>query len=295
LQIKIRPRILIRKNILLLFYFSQFIFFFLHAYAKGMLMRVLPASTKSSSPWLSLLSSCLAGVGNVLLTNPLWVTNMAIVSGTTETQNLFSELLRLWKERGPRRLWTGTDASLLLVSNPIIQFVCYDQFKRIRLASKAGQRQSTSSTTRRPTNKASVPGTLGPAEAFVCAALAKAIATVSTYPLQLTQTLLRLSSNNNRSISNDNKDVNCDSEEANVPERQQYQGTMDCLVQLYRKNDSGCAAWFTGMKAKLLQTCLTAAFTFLTYEQIVGVVKHVALHTMRMRQNRIRGGRRKEV
>jgi adenine nucleotide transporter 17 len=288
------------KNILLvlLFYFSQFIFFFLHAYAKGLLMRAAPASTKASSPWLSLLSSCLAGVGNVLLTNPLWVTNMAIVSGTTETQNLFGELVRLWKERGPRQLWTGTDASLLLVSNPIIQFVCYEQLKRIRLASKARQRQGSNGRTTRPTNKGSVPGTLGPAEAFVCAALAKAIATVSTYPLQLTQTLLRLSSNNKRSSSNDTDDGNSDSEEANVPgkQQQQYRGTMDCLVQLYRKNDAGCAAWFTGMKAKLLQTCLTAAFTFLTYEQILGVVKHVALHTMQMRQNRIRGGRqRKEV
>ena len=288
------------KNILLLlFYFSQFIFFFLHAYAKGLLMRAAPASTKASSPWVSLLSSCLAGVGNVLLTNPLWVTNMAIVSGTTETQNLFGELVRLWKERGPRRLWTGTNASLLLVSNPIIQFVCYEQFKRIRLASKARQRQSSNGRTTIHTNKGSVPGTLGPAEAFVCAALAKAIATVSTYPLQLTQTLLRLSSNSKPSSSsnNDSEDGNSDSEEANVPERQQqqYQGTMDCLVQLYRNNDAGCAAWFTGMKAKLLQTCLTAAFTFLTYEQIIGVVKHVALHTMRMRRNRIRGGRRKEV
>ncbi len=225
------------------------------------------------------MSSCLAGVGNVLVTNPLWVTNMAIVSGNTKTQNLFVELVRLWKERGPRQLWTGTDASLLLVSNPIIQFVCYEQFKRIRLA--------------RTTNKST--GTLGPAEAFVIAAMAKAIATVFTYPLQLSQTLLRLSSNKNRSIGKDAEDSDCDSEDTNRLQRQQYKGTMDCLLQLYKKNDAGCAAWFTGMKAKLLQTVLTAAFQFLTYEQILGAVKIVALRTMQMRQKRIRGGQQKSV
>lgn len=283
------------KPIISTIFTSQFIFFFLLAYAKGWLMRVLPTSSKQASPWLSLLSSCMAGIGNVLLTNPLWVTNMAIVSGTTETQNLFLELLRLRKERGLRQLWTGTDASLLLVSNPIIQFVCYEQFKRVRLVSKARQRQSTRRTIRH-SNNVNTTGTLRPMEAFLIAALAKAIATVTTYPLQLSQTLLRLSSSNNQS-STDNKHVNCDSEEDIKPEsqRQQYKGTIDCLIQLYKKNDDGCAAWFTGMRAKLLQTVLTAAFTFLTYEQILGVVKRVALYTIRMRQSRIGEGHRKQI
>jgi len=162
------------------------------------------------------------------------------------------------------------------------------------------------------------PVTLGAAEAFVLAALAKAIATVATYPLQLTQTLLRLSSNRNRSTNrssdansiddcdeNDNGNDNNGIEggdplEQREPGRprpehsQQYKGTIDCLIQLYKNNDAGCAAWFTGMRAKLLQTVLTAAFTFLTYEQILGVVQKVALHAMRMRQKRIGGdGRRR--
>jgi adenine nucleotide transporter 17 len=220
---------------------------------------------------------------------------MAIVSGKTETQNLFVELQRLWKERGPRQLWTGTDASLLLVSNPIIQFVCYEQVKRMLLASKARKRQSGKSTTR--PNIAIPTESLGPAEAFAIAALAKAIATVTTYPLQLSQTLLRLSNNKNRIGSGGDEDSSRDSgDAANTTEqqKQQYSGTMDCLIQLYR-SDAGFAALFTGMRAKLLQTVLTAAFTFLTYEQILGVVKNVALRTMGMRQNRIGEGGQKAV
>ena len=55
--------------------------------------------------------------------------------------------------------------------------------------------------------------------------------------------------------------------------RQQYKGTLDCLIQLY--NDTGIQSLFTGMRAKLLQTVLTAAFTFLSYEQIVRVIQRV--------------------
>eukprot|EP00536_Pseudo-nitzschia_multiseries_P001466 jgi/Psemu1/181246/e_gw1.19.55.1 len=282
------------KPIISTIFTSQFVFFFLHASAKRWLARVASSSSSSSSstdnsssssssPALSLLSSCLAGVGNVLLTNPLWVTNMAIVSGSTETQNLFRECWKLWKTRGPRQLWKGTDASLLLVSNPIIQFVCYEQFKRMLLASASTNINANSNATL----------ALGAAEAFVLAALAKAIATVSTYPLQLTQTLLRMSNNNN----NNNRGTAAAGEQLpSRKQKQQYEGTIDCLIQLYRANNAGCKAWFRGMRAKLLQTVLTAAFTFLTYEQILGVVQNVAMYTVRMRQqqqqHRIESGRR---
>ena len=227
---------------------------------------------------------------------------MAIVSGTTETQNLLREFLRLWKTRGPKQLWKGTDASLLLVSNPIIQFVCYEQFKRIILASKARRQQQRSGTKTTNMDKSNVDATLGAAEAFVIAALAKAIATVCTYPLQLTQTLLRMSNNKNnnnnnkqRIFSKDEGDYNYDEKDNNPLKRQQYKGTIDCLIQLCTTNDAGYAAWFTGMRAKLLQTVLTAAFTFLTYEQILGVVQNVAMYTVRMRQNRVAGGQRKKA
>ena len=204
---------------------------------------------------------------------------MAIVSGNTETQNLFHELIRLWKTQGAAHLWKGTNASMMLVSNPIIQFVCYEQFKRSRLTSKMNRQTGKKLST-----------TLGAAEAFVIAAAAKAIATLITYPLQLTQTLLRLSSNNSISNNNDDDEDNCVDEEQNHTKHQhqqrrpQYKGTVDCLIQLYNSNDAGIAAWFTGMRAKLLQTVLTAAFTFLTYEQILGVIHRAWIMRKRQRQ-----------
>ena len=241
---------------------SQFIFFFVHAYIKRLLQSTRYFTTSkggitgnsnassSSSALLSLSSSCIAGIGNVLLTNPLWVTNMAIVTGETKTQNLLRELIQLWKQYGIRHLWDGTSASILLVSNPIIQFFCYEQMKHARLHAKG-------------TNQ------VHPIEAFFIAALAKGIATLTTYPLQLAQTLLRIG-NSNSSDDEDNKHGH----QKQHQQHQHYEGTIDCLIQLYKRNKS-FAAWFTGIRAKLLQTVLTAAFTFLTYEQILGAVQTV--------------------
>merc|ERR1711862_144138 len=100
-----------------------------------------------------------------------------------------------------------------------------------------------------------------------------------TYPLQLTQTILRIQENIN--IYDDDYDKNESSGSESIgttttPKRfaeksssssSPYQGTLDCLISLYRKN--GLQGWFAGMRAKLLQTVMTAAFTFLTYEQIL--------------------------
>jgi len=207
------------------------------------------------------------------LTNPLWVTNMAIVSGGTKTQSLPQELIHVWKTHGAAHLWKGTAASMMLVSNPIIQFVCYEQLKQKLLISKMTSRHKKKSEM------------LGATEVFVIAALAKATATICTYPLQLTQTLLRLNSNNIRSKMIDaDKFVDEKQNRTRQQRRQQYNGTLDCLIQLYRSNDAGVIAWFTGMRAKLLQTVLTAAFTFLTYEKILGVVHKVLTMPRRRRQ-----------
>jgi adenine nucleotide transporter 17 len=248
---------------------SQFIFFYIHALTKRMIMlRSFSTTTSSKSaataPLLSLLAACFAGVANVLLTNPLWVCNIAIVTGKTQTSNLWKELRHMVQQYGLAHLWNGTFASLLLVSNPIIQFFCYEQFKQARLQQRQLLQLLTSSTT---TSSSSNQGmllyqSLSPAEAFCVGALAKGVATILTYPLQLAQTVLRLQQNGNNDDNNNNKEDQT---------TQQYRGTWDCLLKLYRRG--GVEGLFTGMRAKLLQTVLTAAFTFLTYEQILSVVQ----------------------
>ncbi|KAL3783268.1 hypothetical protein ACHAW5_003240 [Stephanodiscus triporus] len=222
----------------------------------------------------SLISSTLAGCINVLLTNPLWVASLRVMEEdkSQKRQNIWQIMYRIVQNEGVSQLWNGTYTSLLLVSNPIIQHFAYEQFrfwflKGCRKQSFLGSRNGSSS-------KISYGGvgkavslkaaSLTPLEAFVCGALAKTVATVITYPLQLAQTLLRLQKKSSPSPITNNRDYG---------DELYHKGTFDCLYQQF--SSGGIRALFHGMNAKMLQTVLTAAFTFLTYEQILTCVGRI--------------------
>ena len=57
----------------------------------------------------------------------------------------------------------------------------------------------------------------------------------------------------------------------------EYNGMIDCLYKQY--THGGFVSLFQGMNSKLLQTVLSSAFTFLTYEQILALVGKVLVHT----------------
>lgn len=121
----------------------------------------------------------------------------------------------------------GVGPSLMLVSNPSIQFVAYERLKLwvTEQVAKRGNKPPITSL-----------------EFFIIGAIAKAVATVFTYPIQLAQTKMR----NDKNLS-----INTN--------------TFEVLRNIYMKDK--IAGLFRGMDAKLWQTVLTAAFQFLTYER----------------------------
>jgi adenine nucleotide transporter 17 len=238
---------------------SSFVYFYVHTFLRQSLIGGRP------SKGMLLSVSCLAGVINVLLTNPLWVGNLRLV---TENQRCSSDSIGLWKRmrdianhEGISALWQGTGTSILLVSNPVIQFFAYEQLKAaiVRQRYRANAHVATS---------------LAPLDALFAGAVSKSLATVCTYPLQLTQTVLRLQKKL--------RDGDADTDRQEL-----YVSTWACLAQLYARG--GVRNLFTGMRAKLLQTALTAALTFLSYEQILMAVHqtHLSFHKGRLlRQKR---------
>jgi adenine nucleotide transporter 17 len=175
---------------------SNFVFFYVTQWMKQF--------WKAESSHARLLVSLFcAGTCNVLVTNPLWVTNLRIMTSRDDTKQLWTELRNIYKEEGWKPLWAGTGSSILLVSNPVIQFFIYDHLRHSHQK---------------------------PWRAFWTGAASKAIATLLTYPLQLTQAVMRL-------------------------HRQKYSSLMDCFIQLYKKE--GLPGWYVGMRAKMLQTVLT--------------------------------------
>jgi len=236
-------------------------------------LRFLPKSKMGKS----LMSSSLAGAINVLLTNPLWVASLRIMESKVSKkdkklqhkQNLWNVIDGIARNEGVSHLWNGTCTSLLLVSNPIIQHFIYEQL-RLWLLESRGKQKGVRGSKYHSLKALS----LSPVEAFLFGALAKTAATVATYPLQLAQVLLRLQSKKlESSHAVQGSSTNDGRKEIS------YEGTLDCLYQQF--SAGGIMALFHGMNAKLLQTVLTSAFTFLTYEQTLLHVGRVynALHS----------------
>jgi len=168
---------------------------------------------------------------------------------------LWNVMQRIIQSEGISSLWNGTSTSLLLVSNPIIQHFMYEQLRTIIL----DRRQQRHARQRKEWKALS----LSPLEAFLLGAVAKGIATVATYPLQLAQVLLRLQK---KKLQSDQQGSNS----KDIHDSSIYNGTLDCLGKQF--SSRGISGLFQGMNAKLLQTVLTSAFTFLTYEQTLSQV-----------------------
>ncbi|KAJ8716068.1 hypothetical protein PYW08_013353 [Mythimna loreyi] len=184
-------------------------------------------STKDTSALRDLMFGLIAGSINVLVTSPLWVVNTRMKLEKSSYNSLTEGLIDLFKKEGARGLWSGTVPSLLLVSNPAIQFMVYEALKR-HLVSK---------------------GMFDTFSAFLIAAVAKAVATTLTYPLQLIQSRLRAGAS---------------------------------LKPLYRDVKSNPLVAFRGLEAKLMQTIMTTALMFVIYEKLVRLV----LTIMRVRMAR---------
>eukprot|EP00656_Telonema_subtile_P013803 TRINITY_DN17017_c0_g1_i1.p1 TRINITY_DN17017_c0_g1~~TRINITY_DN17017_c0_g1_i1.p1 ORF type:complete len:316 (-),score=88.50 TRINITY_DN17017_c0_g1_i1:263-1210(-) len=223
---------------------SNFVYFYLY---NGFRAAILAKKKQAGHPQLisaaqNLIVSSIAGSLNVLLTNPLWVSAMRITSEQRRAQTqaakdtkppqfsgVWDAVLKIARDEGVSALWNGAVASLMLVSNPVLQFVVYEYIKKV--LTPIAQRRGVG---------------IRAIEFFLMAAFSKAVATVFTYPIQLAQSLLR----------------NSDKRKQN-----QYEGTADCLSQTYQRD--GLVGLFRGMEAKLWQTVLAAAFHFVAYEKLI--------------------------
>lgn len=225
---------------------SNFVYFYTFHSLKSLKSG---SSAPSYSPLRDLCFGMFAGVVNVLATTPIWVVNTRLKTkehpvdapngGPSRPRRPYSNLLEgLWyifKTEGMYGLWAGTIPSLMLVSNPALQFMMYEALKR---------------------RFSKIPEQTSAMKFFMIGALAKAFATVVTYPLQIVQTKLRQGRSDPKNV-NTGKSVTGNA-------------VMDMFLSIVDKY--GIAGLFRGLEAKLLQTVMTAALMFMAYEKIVKTV-----------------------
>jgi adenine nucleotide transporter 17 len=218
---------------------SNFVYFYAYQVLKAKIQR---ATRARITPGINLAVGAVAGCINVGMTTPLWMvcTQLAVQAkrgtkdGVEPYKGMIDGLSRCFQTEGLAGLWKGLIPNLMLVSNPTIHFFTYE---RVRYAfERVAQRRGSPITS---------------PEFFFMGALAKAVATVFTYPVQIAQSQLR----------NDRK-----SEDGT----RKYAGTLDCLRKIYAA--AGLAGLYRGIFAKLWQTVLTAAFQFMTFEKLRVVI-----------------------
>jgi adenine nucleotide transporter 17 len=127
---------------------------------------------------MSLFIGALAGAITVFFTNPIWVITTRLQTtketskkdGNPERKGVLETALEVYKENGILGFWNGLIPALILVSNPAIQYMVFEQTKLL-LERK-----------RKP---------LTSIDHFFLGSFAKTVATVATYPYLTVKTRLQ--------------------------------------------------------------------------------------------------------
>jgi Mitochondrial carrier protein len=189
----------------------------------------------------------LAGASTQLFTNPLTVVQTRIMSGAVNANDgLVSILTRIVQHEGVWSLFRGIVPSLILTSNPAIQFAAYDRIKAW------WERQLASSTDSDCDYESDTPQTTSALALFLMGAYAKSVATVVTYPYIMAKMRLQWKGG------------------AGAP---QYNGTVDVLRQIMASD--GVVGLWSGLRAQILKSVSGAAVMYMAKEKIQSTVTRV--------------------
>ncbi|GFR51480.1 hypothetical protein Agub_g13890, partial [Astrephomene gubernaculifera] len=193
----------------------------------------------------SLVVAGLAGCGNVLATSPVWVVATQLqaqqrhLSADQRPRSAWQVAVELYREAGIMGFWKGVLPSLVMVSNPTLQYILYE-WLMARLIAFRQRGASAAGSVRKA-------GRLSTGDVFLLTALAKLGATLVTYPMLLIKNRLQAINKNT------------------APE-ERYTGVLNAVATIVRREGPG--AFFKGMRLKMLQTVLAAALLMSIKEQV---------------------------
>ncbi|KAH9702372.1 peroxisomal nicotinamide adenine dinucleotide carrier [Citrus sinensis] len=149
----------------------------------------------------------------------------------------FMEFLiqEVYDEAGLWGFWRGVFPTLIMVSNPSIQFMLYETMLKKIKERRALRKKDNSGVTA--------------LEIFLLGALAKLGATIVTYPLLVVKARLQA-----KQVTTGDK-------------RHHYKGTLDAILKMIRYE--GFYGFYQGMGTKIVQSVLAAAVLFMIKEELV--------------------------
>ncbi|KAL7220495.1 hypothetical protein ACSBR2_013387 [Camellia fascicularis] len=215
----------------------QFIYFYGYSFFKKLYLK--KSGLKSIDTKANLVLAAAAGACTVIVTQPL-----DTASSRMQTSE-FGKSKGLWKTLSEGTWSEAFDAlgiSLLLTTNPSIQYTVFDQLKqrlqRRQLSKKLGTESSSES--------------LSAVSAFVLGAVSKCIATCLTYPAIRCKVMIQAAES-----EEDRK------KEARLRSRKTVSGA---LQMIWRRE--GPLGFFKGLDAQILKTVLSSALLLMVKEKI---------------------------
>ncbi|KAI3440433.1 uncharacterized protein J3R85_003500 [Psidium guajava] len=217
---------------------AQFVYFYGYSYFKRLYIE--RSGYKSVGTKANLVLAAAAGACTAILTQPL------DTAAARMQTSAFGKSKGLWQtltEGDWSHVFDGLGISLLLTSNPAIQYTVFDQLKQRLLKSKQNK-----------TDKGSSPESLSAFSAFALGALSKSIATILTYPAIRCKVMIQATN----SSDNDN---------GTEKDRKKPRKTL-AGVGFAIWNKEGLLGFFKGLRAQILKTVLSSALLLMIKEKI---------------------------
>ncbi|KAL4376553.1 hypothetical protein GQ457_02G036030 [Hibiscus cannabinus] len=220
-------------------FIAQFIYFYGYSYFKRLYLE--KSGSKSIGTKANLILAAAAGACTAIVTQPL-----DTASSRMQT-SAFGKAKGLWKTLSEGTLsdaFDGLGISLLLTSNPSIQFTVFDQLKQRLLAQKLKEADHGSS-----------PVVLSAFTAFLLGAVSKSIATVLTYPAIRCKVMIQAA---------DPDDDNDDQTKRAQPKPRKT--VLDVVRAIWKRE--GISGFFKGLEAQITKTVLSSALLLMIKEKI---------------------------
>lgn len=241
-------------------FIAQFVYFYGYSYFKRMYQ--VKYGTKSISTKANLILAASAGACTAIITQPL-----DTASSRMQT-SAFGRSKGLWamlSEGSWIEAFDGLGISLLLTSNPAIQYTVFDQLKQRLLDGKLKKSGSGSS-----------PESLSAFSAFLLGAISKSIATVLTYPAIRCKVMIQA--------------ADLSDEETKENKKKPRKTILSVLEAIWKRE--GVSGFFKGLHAQILKTVLSSALLLMIKEKIAATTWVLILAIRRylvVTQGRLKG------
>ncbi|KAL6970386.1 Peroxisomal adenine nucleotide carrier 2 [Sarracenia purpurea var. burkii] len=235
---------LVTKN--LQSFISQFIYFYGYSFFKKLYLK--RSGSKSIGTKANLVLAAAAGACTVVVTQPL-----DTASSRMQTSE-FGKSKGLWKtlsEGTWSEAFDGLGISLLLTTNPSIQYTVFDQLKQRLLKDQLSKKKGAESSL----------DSLSAFSAFMLGAVSKCIATCLTYPAIRCKVMIQAAELN---------------EDGMKEARPKPRKTVSDAIHAIWKRE-GPYGFFKGLQAQILKTVLSSALLLMVKEKIMKTTSVIML------------------